>query len=216
MTLKAIVITRSNVSSKQRIKSARSINELTSKNQKNLQQRQFIWSMREKLVRRTKRSIQIVHHIVKTSTRQYISFSEIRSSIREIIQALVDRYKQSNVTIIELLHEQYYALKSVSFVKIKIEQWISEWKNFKVEMINQRLRNTFDNDVIFVHESLRADKRWAFVFCEIWTIQHQAIEKSLNFFKTIRAYRNAYENFLKNDKTIVRNTTNAITLQNID
>ncbi len=83
-------------------------------------------------------------------------------------------------------------------------------------MIIQDFKNTFDNDVIFVHEFLRASKRWAFVFCEIWIIQHQAIEKFLNFFKIIRAYRNAYENFLKNEKTIVRDTTNAVTLQRVD
>jgi hypothetical protein len=62
-------------------------------------------------------------------------------------------------------------------------------------MIIQDFKNTFDNDVIFVHEFLRANKRWAFVFCETWVIQHQTIEKFLNFFKIIRAYRDAYENF---------------------
>jgi hypothetical protein len=166
-------------------------------------------------MRRTKRDIHIMHQTVKTSTRQYISSSEMRSSIREIIQALVDKYKQWNVKIIELLHDQYYVLKSF-FVKDKIEQWISEWENLKVEMINQELRDTFDNDVILVHEFLRADKRWAFVFCETWTIQHQTIEKNLNFFKIIRAYKDAYKNFLRNEKTIVQSTTNSITLQNID
>ncbi len=214
MTLHVTVTTRSNVSANQRIRSARSINELTSEQQKDLQQRQFIWSMREKLMRRTERGIQIVHQTVKTSARQYISSREMRSSIREIIQALIDRYKQSNVKIVELLHDQYYVLKS-SFVKDKIEQWISEWGNLRIEMINQELRDTFDNDVIFVHEFLRADKRWALVFCETWVIQHQAIEKPLNFFKTTRAYRNAYENFLRDEKSI-KSMIGAITLQKVD
>ncbi len=214
MTLNATIITRSNVSANQRIRSVRSINELTSEQQKNLQQRQLIWSMREKLMRRTKRGIQIVYQTVKTSTRQYISFSEMRSIIRQIVQTLVDRYKQSNVKIVELLHNQYYALK-IPFVKTKIEQWISEWENLKIEMINQRLKDTFDNDVIFVHEFLRADKRWAFVFCETWVIQHQAVEKDLDFFKIIRAYRNAYENFLRDEKSI-KGMIGAATLQRAD
>jgi hypothetical protein len=44
-----------------------------------------------------------------------------------------------------LLHEQYHALK-ILFVKIKIEQWISEWENLRFEMIIQGFKNTFDND----------------------------------------------------------------------
>ncbi len=215
MTLNATVTTRSNVSANRRIRSARSINELTSEQQKNLQQRQFIWSMRKKLMRRTKRSIQIVHQTVKTSARQYISSNEMRSNIRQILQTLVDRYKQSDVKIVELLHDQYYVLKS-SLVKTKIEQWISEWENLRFEMINQKLRDTFDNDVIFVHEFLRASKRWASVFCETWIIQHQAIEKFLNFFKITRVYKNAYENFLKDEKTIVKDIVEAVTLQKAD
>ncbi len=215
MTLNVTVITRSNVSANQRIRSARSINELTDEQQRDLQQRQFIWSMREKLMRRAERGIQIVHQTVKTSTRQYISSSEMRSSIRKIIQTLADRYKQSDVKIVELLHEQYHSLKSASFVKTKIEQWISEWENLRVEMINQGLRDTFDNDVIFVHEFLRADKRWALVFCETWAIQRQAIEKDLDFFKIIRAYRDAYENFLRDEKSI-KDMTGAVTLQRVD
>jgi hypothetical protein len=139
----------------------------------------------------------------------------MRSSIRQILQTLIDRYKQSNVKIIELLHEQYHTLK-IPFVKVKIEQWLSEWKNLRFEIIIQDFKNTFDNDVIFVHEFLRASKRWAFVFCEIWVIQHQTIEKSLNFFKIIRAYRNAYKNFLKDEKTIARKMIEAITLQKTD
>jgi hypothetical protein len=53
------------------------------------------------------------------------------------------------------------------------------------------------------------------VFCDIWVIQHQAVEKSLNFFKTTRAFRNAYESFLKNEKTI-KDTIETVTLQDVD
>jgi RAB protein geranylgeranyltransferase component A len=82
-------------------------------------------------------------------------------------------------------------------------------------MIIQEFKNTFDNNVIFVHEFLRANKRWVFVFCEIWIIQHQTIEKLLNFFKITRAYKNTYENFLKDEKSI-KETIETITLQKVD
>ncbi len=113
-----------------------------------------------------------------------------------------------------MLHDQYHALKT-SLVKTKIEHWISEWENLRSEMINQNVKNTFENDVIFVYEFLRADKKWVFVFCEIWKIQHRAAEKNLSFFKTTRAYRNAYENFLKDDKSAERGIVEAAMLQEV-
>ncbi len=213
ISMKSNISKRRKLTSKKRVRMTRNFTELTNNQKSNLQQRQSIWSMREKLMRQAERDIQTIHLAVKTSTRQYIFFSEIKSNIRQILQTLIDRYKQSDVKIVELLHEQYHALK-ISFVKVKIEQWISEWKNLRFEMIIQDFKNTFDNDVIFVHEFLRASKRWAFVFCEIWVIQHQTIEKFLNFFKITRAYRNAYENFLKDDK--VKDMIDAIALQRID
>ncbi len=214
ISMKSNISKQRKLTSKKRIRMTRNIIELTNNQRSNLQQKQSIWSMREKLIKRIERDIQTIHLAVKTSARQYIFFSEMRSSIRQILQIIVDRYKQSDIKIVELLHEQYHALK-ISFVKIKIEQWISEWKNLRFEMIIQDFKNTFDNDVIFVHAFLRASKRWVLVFCEIWNIQHQAIEKLLNFFKIIRAYRDAYENFLRNEKSI-KEIIEAITLQKVD
>ncbi len=214
ISIKSNISRRRELTSKKRVRMTRNIIELTNNQRSNLQQRQSIWSMREKLIKRIERNIQTIHLAVKTSARQYILFSEMKSSIKQIWQTLVDRYKQSDVKIVELFHEQYHALK-IFFIKVKIEQWISEWKNLRFEMIIQDFKNTFDNDVIFVHEFLRASKRWAFVFCEIWIIQHQTIEKFLNFFKITRAYRNAYENFLKNEKSI-KDMIEAITLQSVD
>jgi hypothetical protein len=212
VALDATVATRSNVPADQRIRPARSINELTPEQQKDLQQRQSTWPMREKLVRRAERGIQTVHLAVKASARQYIPPSEMGSSTRQILQTLAGRYKQSDAKIVELLHEQYHALKTPP-VKAKIEQWISEWENLRSEMIIQGFKDTFGNDVIFVHEFLRAGKRWAPVFCETWAIQHQAAEKPLDFFKTTRAYRDAYENFLRDEKTTARGMAGAATLQ---
>jgi hypothetical protein len=163
ISMKSDISKRKKMTSKKRVKMTRNIIELTNNQRFNLQQRQSIWSMREKLIKRAERDIQTIHLAVKTSMRQYIFFSEMRSSIRQILQTLIDRYKQSDVKIIKLLHEKYHALK-ILFVKIKIEQWISEWKNLRFEMIIQDFKNTFNNDVIFVHEFLRANKRWILSF----------------------------------------------------
>jgi hypothetical protein len=215
ISLQESVIVRSEVFASNLIKSTRSINELTENQQKNLHQRQFTWSMREKAVKRIKKEIQIIYQAVKTSARQYISSNKMRSSIKNILKTLQKRYKLSNVKIVEMLHNQYHALK-IPFVKTKIEHWISEWKNLRSKMINQEIKDTFDNDAIFVHEFLRASKKWASIFCETWAIQHQTVKKDLNFFKTIRVYRNAYENFLRNNKSVDRDIVEKITLQEID
>ncbi len=82
----------------------------------------------------------------------------MRSSIKNILKTLQKRYKLSNVKIVEMLHDKYHALK-ISFVKAKIEHWINEWENLRLKMINQKIKDTFDNDVIFVHEFLRASKK---------------------------------------------------------
>ncbi len=76
--------------------------------------------MKEKAMRRIERDTQIFHDAIKISTRQYISFSEMKFITRNILKTLQDRYKQSNVKIVEMLHDQYYALK-ISLVKAKIE-----------------------------------------------------------------------------------------------
>ena len=44
--------------------------------------------------------------------------------------------------------------------------------------------------------------------------QHEAIEKDLDFFKTIRAYKNVIETFLRKEK-MIRDHANAATLQKI-
>ncbi len=56
-------------------------------------------------------------------------------------------------------------------------------------MISQNLASTFGSDVIFVNEFLRAERKWAPNFCENWVMQHEAADKSIEFFKTFRYYR---------------------------
>ncbi len=198
--------------STQTTEKATDYDDLTTEQKKSLKMKMNIFQMTKKQVKKIAQGIRIVDNAVKLSARQYISPSEIASPIRQIIQILASRYKKSEVKIVEQLHEQYYALKTASSVKEKIEQWISDWKNLRSKMINHDLKDTFDNDVIFVHEFLRAGKIWASIFCETWIIQHEAAEKALNFFKTTRAYRNAYEAYLK-DEVSVRDHVNAVILQ---
>jgi hypothetical protein len=76
--------------------------------------------MREKAIRRIKREVQIIYQIVKTSVRSYISFNEMKSSMKNILKTLQKRYKFSNIKIVKQLHDQYHALK-ISLDKTKIE-----------------------------------------------------------------------------------------------
>ncbi len=185
--------------------------DLTTEQKKSLKMKMNIFQMTKKHMKKIAQSIRIVDNVVKLSARQYILSSEIVSLTRQIIQILISRYKKSEAKIVEQLHEQYYDLKTPP-VKEKIEQWISDWENLRSKMISHDLKDTFDNDVIFVHEFLRAGKKWTPIFCETWVIQHEAAKKALNFFKTTRAYRNAYETYLK-DEVSVRDHANAATLQ---
>ncbi len=79
-------------------------------------------------------------------------------------------------------------------------------------MINLNLANTFDDDVIFVSEFLRAERRWALTFCDTWKNQLLAAEKSVEFFKTTRAYRIVVN---RKNLTSSRDIANAVILQEI-
>ncbi len=65
--------------------------------------------------------IKAVDDAIKLSARQYISFNEIASSTRKIIQTLASRYKLSDSKVIEQIHERYQELK-ILLSKQKIEQ----------------------------------------------------------------------------------------------
>jgi hypothetical protein len=107
-----------------------------------------------------------------------------------MLQTLSARYKLLNARIKKQLHETWRARKT-SFVKTKIEQWIADWKNLKQEMIDLKLAETFDNDVIFVNEFLTAERKWASNFCNNWKNQHKTADKDIEFFKTIKTYKEA-------------------------
>jgi hypothetical protein len=102
-----------------------------------------------------------------------------------MIQMLAARYKLNQSKIIEQIHEQWKELK-ISFIKNKIEQWIVEWENLRLQIISLNLINTFHDDVIFVSEFLRAKRRWALIFCDTWENQLLAAENQSNFSKLVK------------------------------
>jgi hypothetical protein len=101
---------------------------------------------------------------------------------------LAVRYKLDQSKIIQQIHEQWRRLK-ISSIKDKVESWVIEWENLRLQMISLKLADTFDDDVIFVSEFLRAERRWASTFCDNWENQLKTAEKSVDFFKITRAYR---------------------------
>jgi hypothetical protein len=102
---------------------------------------------------------------------------------------LATKYKLDQSKIIQQIHAQWRALKS-PFVKEKIEAWIVEWENLRLQMISLKLADTFEDDAIFVSEFLRAECRWVSTFADNWENQLEAAEKEVKFFKITRAYRN--------------------------
>ncbi len=192
-------------------RSAKSASELTDAQRKAYKADLIDYQVWDKYADKIINGIKAVDDAVKLSARQYISLNEIASPTRKIIQTLASRYKLSDSKVVEQIHERYQELK-ISPSKQKIEQWISDWENLRSDMISQNLASTFGSDVIFVNEFLRAGRKWAPNFCENWVMQHEAADKSIEFFKTTRYYRNACEAYLK-DEMSVRGHANAATLQ---
>jgi hypothetical protein len=158
--------------------------------------------------------IRKVSTAVKTSARQYISPHEMSSSVRQIIQMLTARYKLLNQKIVEQIHAQWRALKNSS-VKDKTEAWIVDWENLRLQIISLKLDETFGDDTIFVSEFLRAEHKWALIFCDNWEYQLDGAQQKVKLFRIIRSYRNVA--LKKSDSEAVENVTisrylNAITL----
>ncbi len=155
--------------------------------------------------------MQTINNAIRTSAQQYISFNELRSLARKIIKLLATRYKLNQSKIIQQIHEQWRRLK-ISSIKNKVESWIVEWENLRLQMISLKLADIFDDDVIFVSEFLRAERRWTSTFCDNWENQLKTVEKSVDFFKITRAYRSVV--IRKNSSSSSR-IVNAATLQNV-
>jgi hypothetical protein len=188
-----------------------SLKELTAEQREEYKADMLEYNMLEKLYERTTRGLQTIDNAIRTSAKQYIPPNELGSPARKIIQLLAARYKLDQSKIIQQIHVQWRALKSPS-VKDKIEGWIAEWENLRLQMISLKLADTFGDDVIFVSEFLRAGRRWAPTFCDNWENQLEAAEKEVEFFKITRAYRNAVlkESFNASDHS---SYANAATLQ---
>jgi hypothetical protein len=169
-------------------RSAISKKELTPEQQKEYKADCFEYSMLNRHHERITQRLRTMQSAIRTSAKQYIPSNKFASSSRKIIQMLAARYKLDQSKIIEQIHEQWRRLKT-SPVKGKIESWIAEWKNLRLQMISLNLADTFGDDVIFVSEFLRVERRWALTFCDMWENQLLAAEKSVDFFKITRAYK---------------------------
>ncbi len=150
--------------------SASSLKELFVEQKKEYKANNIEYDMLDKQFKRITQRLRTVNNVIRTSVLQYISSNELRSSTRKIIQLLAVRYKLDQSKIIEQIHEQWRDLKS-SLTKDKIESWIVEWKNLQLQIISLNLAETFEDDVIFVNEFLRVDRRWASTFCDTWKNQ---------------------------------------------
>jgi hypothetical protein len=124
---------------------------------------------------------------------------------------LAVRYKLDQSKIIQQIHEQWRELK-ISSIKDKVESWVVEWENLRLQMISLKLAETFDDDVIFVSEFLRAERQWASTFCDNWENQLKTAEKSVDFFKITRAYRLVVIRENSSSLSRIIATANAVTL----
>ncbi len=168
--------------------SASSLKELFVEQKKEYKADSIEYEMLDKKFERITQKLRTVNNAIRTSARQYISLNELTSSARKIVKLLADRYKLDQSKIIEQIYEQWRDLKS-SLTKDKIESWIVEWENLRLQMMSLSLAGTFEDAVIFVSEFLRAGRRWASTFCDTWENQLLAAEKSVDFFKITRTYR---------------------------
>ncbi len=57
-------------------------------------------------------------------------------------------------------------------------------------MISLKLDKTFEDDTIFVSEFLRAEHKWALIFCDNWEYQLDAAQQTVEFFRITRSYKN--------------------------
>ncbi len=183
---------------------ALNLKELSDKQRKEYKADVLEYQMLSKFTEKILQDIRNVSTAVKTSARQYIPPHEMSSSVRQIIQTLAARYKLSNQKIVKQIHAQWRALKNSS-VKDKIESWIADWESLRLQMISLKLDETFENDTIFVSEFLRADHKWAFIFCDNWEYQLDAAQQTVEFFRITRSYRNTV--LKESDSAAIENVT---------
>jgi hypothetical protein len=190
-------------------RSITTLRELSDKQRKKHKLNLLNHQYQEKYIDRIDNDIMQMQNVIKLFVRMYFSSNELFAESRRMLQTLSTRYQLSNARIKKQLHETWRVLKTSS-TKVKIEQWIADWKNLKQKMIDLKLAKTFDNDVIFVSEFLTAKRKWTFNFCDNWKNQHKTADKDIEFFKTIETYKEAVQ---KENSTSFFKTTNVATLQ---
>ena len=86
------------------------------------------------------------------------------------------------------LHLQFLALINPP-AKEKIEQWMTDWKNLRVQIVKNETSELFEFEIVFINEFLRAGKKWAPIFCDHWVQQKETAKLKPEFYDTTKHYR---------------------------
>ena len=197
------------------IRSAKNYEELSNAQQKTYQMKITIYQMKKKLVEKMIHDMKLIDNVVKTSTRSYISSTQINLSIKNILKKLAAKYQRSNDQIVEQIFDQYRSLQQPSF-KQKIEKWIVEWKTLYQEIVDMNLFDQYENEKIFVNEFFKTKKKWISQFCESWVRILKNSFRSIKFYETIKKYHiesKTYFDEMKNSSFRKMNMINIATLQ---
>ena len=101
-------------------RSVKKYKELSDQQKKTYKIELITFQIAKKINDRIAQNIRMVNAAIKASIKAYIPLDRIKSSVREILQLLFNRYKRSDDKIIEQLFEQLQQLKA-PFTKSKVE-----------------------------------------------------------------------------------------------
>ncbi len=111
-------------------RSITTLRELSDKQRKKHKLNLLNHQYQEKYIDRIDNDIMQMQNVIKLFVRMYFSSNELFAESRRMLQTLSTRYQLSNARIKKQLHETWRVLKTSS-TKVKIKQWIADWKNLK-------------------------------------------------------------------------------------
>ncbi len=136
---------------------AKYFHELTVQQQENYRANVKKYKRKKKqIVKITQRMLKI-NEAIRVSIKTYIFSKLMFVFIKEILQFLIIKYKKIDDQIKKQIHEKFQALKQSSF-KNQIEIWITNWENFRNEILTFNIKNFFDSETMFVEKFLIVDR----------------------------------------------------------
>ena len=166
--------------------------ELTDKQRSAYQLDMSAFQLRQQQSEKVAAGIRVIDQAIKSSARIYIPDDMRTATVRDTLRLLEKRYKRTQKQIIEQLHLQFLFLRNPP-AKDKIEQWVADWENLRVQIVNNEAVGLFGSETIFIDEFLRASRKWAPTFCDNWVQQKEAANLEPEFYDTTRRYRLAVE-----------------------